>query len=149
MNEISYRVYNRCKHAIGVKLMNGVHVNIKPGSFRLLTASDILYIESVCGSIKFFAQKMLVPYDAENKIVALENIGLYEDPDVVKHMTDDEITAMLKKSQAQVKAWLSDITDPAELHAIYLVAKTMDISASKLRLLNEKMPNKAWLDSEE
>lgn len=68
------------------------------------------------------------------------------DPDVVPHMNDEEITAMLKKSVKQIEAWLNDMTDPAELHAVYIVAKEMDLPASKLKLLNAKVPTKDWLE---
>lgn len=148
MVEERYRVYNRCKHAIGVQLMNNMQLNIKPGSFQMLTAADILYIESICGTMKFFTQKMLVPVGADNKPIPLETLGMAEDTDASVHMNDDEITAMLKKPVNQVKAWLANIEDPAELHAIYLAAKQMDISSSKLKMLSEKMPEKDWLSQE-
>ena len=61
------------------------------------------------------------------------------------HMNDDEISAMLKKSVKQVEAWLENIEDPAELHAIYLKAKEMDLSAAKLKILTAKMPTKDFL----
>ena len=149
MTEERYRVYNRCKHAIGVQLMNGMQLNIKPGSFQLLTASDILYIESICGSSKFFSQKMLEPVDASNMPMTLDAFGLAPDTNVPVHMNDDDIAAMLKKPVNQVKAWLSNIDDPAELHAIYLVARQMDLTTSKLKLLREKIPEKDWLSHEE
>lgn len=146
MNEMTYRVYNRCKHDIGVQLMNGMHYNIKAGSFRLMTATDILYVESICRDQKFFSARMLVATTADGKEVPFEEIGLSPDPDVVPHMNDEEIAAMLKKSVKQVEAWLEDMTDPAELHAVYLVAKDMDLNASKLKILNAKVPAKDWLE---
>lgn len=149
MNEQYYRVLNKCKHSIGVQLMNGIQVNIKPGSFQMLTGSDILYIESVCVNEKFFSQKMLVPVDNMGNPVALESLGMPEDPDVPKHMMDEEIVAMLKKTPKQIEAWLADITDPAELHSIYKVAKNTDITKAKLQVLSNKMPDKDWLDREE
>lgn len=58
MFEENYRVYNRCKHDIGVSLMNGMQTNIKAGSFKVLTVDDIQYIESICNGTKFFSSKM-------------------------------------------------------------------------------------------
>lgn len=148
MTEQYYRVLNKCKYSIGVQMMNGIAVNIKPGSFQMLTGSDILYIESICGSEKFFSQKMLVPVDNAGNPVPLESLGMPEDPDVPKHMTDDEIVAMLKQPVKKLEAWLENISDPAELHAIYMVAKDADVTKAKLQVLSNKMPDKDWLDRE-
>lgn len=39
-----YRVYNKCKYDIGLNLANNnMQVNIIPGSFRPLSADDILF----------------------------------------------------------------------------------------------------------
>lgn len=148
MTEQYYRVLNKCKYSIGVQLMSGIQVNIKPGSFQMLTGSDILYIESICVNEKYFSQKMLIPVDNAGNPVPLESLGMPEDPDAPKHMTDNEIIAMLKKPAKQIEAWLNDISDPAELHAIYTVAKDADVTKAKLQVLSAKMPEKDWLDQE-
>jgi len=67
MAEQRYRVVNKCKYDIGVTLPSQQDIVIKGGSFQLLTADDIMYIESICREVKFFSKRMLVPYDAENK----------------------------------------------------------------------------------
>ena len=118
---------------------------IRPGSFQLLSMADIQYIESICRTIRYFSSKMLVPTDEKGNDLDLNELGVtvYEgDP---THMNDDEISAMLKKSAKQIEAWLENIEDPAELHAIYLKAKEMDLSAAKLKLLSAKMPSKDFL----
>jgi len=146
MMEESYRVYNRCKHDIGVVQMNGLQSNIKAGSFKMMSAMDIQYIESICNDTKFFASKMLVAVDKDGKDVDFEKIGIYVDEDTQVHMNDDEITALLRKSAKQIEAGLSNIDDPAELHAVYMVAKNMDLPASKLKILKAKIPAKEWLE---
>ena len=147
--EQRYRVWNKCKYDIGVTLINGQQLNIKAGSFQLLTVNDILFIESICNSTKFFSAKMLVPIDNAGKEIPLDELGLYVDENTVTHMDDSEIEAMLKKSVKQIETWLNNIEDMAELHAIFEVAKKLDLSASKLRLLNTKMPYHDWLNVEE
>lgn len=146
MFEGNYRVYNRCKHDIGVSLMSGMQTNIKAGSFKVLSVDDIQYIESICNGTKFFSSKMQVAVDKEGKDVPFEKIGIYEDDNVTPHMNDDEITAQLRKSVKQIEAGLQHIEDPAELHAIYMVAKNMDLPASKLKILKAKIPAKEWLE---
>lgn len=146
MMEEMYRVNNRCKHDIGVTLMNGMQYNIKAGSFQMLSAMDIQYIESICNNTKYFASKMLVAVDKDGKDVDFEKIGIYVEEDTPVHMNDNEISALLRKSAKQIEAGLSDIDDPAELHAIYMVAKDMDLPASKLKVLKAKIPAKEWLE---
>lgn len=146
MMEEMYRVNNRCKHDIGVCQMNGMQYNIKAGSFQMLSAMDIQYIESICNNTKYFASKMLVAVDKDGKDVDFEKIGIYVEEDTPVHMNDNEISALLRKSAKQIEAGLSDIDDPAELHAIYMVAKDMDLPASKLKVLKAKIPAKEWLE---
>ena len=145
MTERYYRVWNRCKHNIGVQLLNNRSMTIRPGSFQLLSAEDILYIESICATVRYFASKMLVPTDEHGNEIDLATIGVPSFGDEAVHMNDEEITAMLKKPVKQFEAWLNNIEDPAELHAIYMNAKEMDLSSAKLKLLSAKMPSKDWL----
>lgn len=144
-----YRLYNRCVYDIGVTLPNGQSPNIKPGGFVLVSAFDILHIDSICNRVKFISSKMLVPVDDDGRDLTLEQIGGYTDTSTPVHLSNNEISTMLKKSNKQIEAWLNDITDPAELHAIFEAAKDMDLTSSKLKILNAKMPTKDWLGSEE
>lgn len=146
MIETLYRVYNRCKYDIGVVTQQNIGINIKAGGFQMLSANDIAYIEANCANVKFFSQKMLVPVDDDGNEVDLRKVHVPVDIDVVKHRSDDEIIAALKGSAKKMEEWLSSIEDPAELHAIYKVAGELDLPASKLKILNSKMPNKDWLD---
>ena len=144
-----YRVKNMCRYDIGVKLTNGLSLLIAAGSFQMMTADDIAYVESICTVNKFFSQRMLIPYDSQGNEVPLDKLGMYVEEDAVQHMNDETIVAMLKQSPKKIEAWLADITDPAELGAISAVAKTMDLTASKLKVINAKMPYNDILDDNE
>lgn len=148
--EKRFRVYNKCKHDIGVTMISGQQINIKAGSLTMLTVNDIIFIESVCQKRKFFSSKMLVPVTDDGKELSLEDLGGYVDEDVQPHMNDDEIISMLKKPIKSVEAWIKDIDDPEELHAIYAVIqeKKVDLPASKIKILKAKMPNKDWLNED-
>ena len=143
-----YRVYNRCKYDIGVNLLSGIQVNIISGSFVVLTVNDILYIEGT-SKRKIFSAKMLVPVDDNNKDIDLENLGGYTDAYATPHLNDEEIEEKLSKSAKTLAAWLDTIEEPEELHAIYEVAKNMDLPASKLKVLQAKLPNKDMLEDDE
>ena len=58
MTEQYYRVWNRCKHSIGVQLLNGRSMMIRPNSFQLMSLADIQYVESNCRTIRYFSAKM-------------------------------------------------------------------------------------------
>lgn len=148
MSDIRYRVKNTCRYDIGVKTTNNASVLIEAGSFQMLTSDDIAYIESICHVNKFFAMRMLVPYDAQGNEVPLEELGLYVGDDVKKHLDDTTIESMLKQSVKKVEAWLSEIDDPAELDAVVSVARRMDLPASKLKVITAKVPNNDILDDD-
>lgn len=141
MSEQRYRVVNKCKYDIGVKLPNNLDVVIKAGSFQLLTADEIVYIESICRDIKFFAKRMLVPCDQSGNEVPMDKLGAFIEEDPVPHKDDQEIEAILKQSVSKIKAWITEIDDPVELHAIADVARHMDLTSAKLKVLQEKMPD--------
>ena len=147
--EKRFRVYNRCKYDIGITLTSGQQPNIKAGSFLPLTVNDILYIESICQKRKFFSSKMLVIVSDDGKDLSLEDLGGYSDEDSLPHMNDEEITSALKKPLKAFEAWLNKIDDPEELHAVFVVARGMDLQASKLKILKSKAPNKDWLGEDE
>lgn len=147
--EKRFRVYNRCKYDIGITLTSGQQPNIKAGSFLPLTVNDILYIESICQKRKFFSSKMLVIVSDDGKDLSLEDLGGYSDEDSLPHMNDEEITSALKKPLKAFEAWLNKIDDPEELHAVFVVARGMDLPASKLKILKSKAPNKDWLGEDE
>lgn len=145
---MKYRVYNRCKYDIGVNLLSGQQANIAAGNFIMLSVNDILYIEGL-SKRKVFSAKMLVPVDENNNDVALEDIGGYPDAYATPHLSDEEIVDKLGKSAKAIGAWLDTIEEPEELHAIYKVAKELDLPASKLKILQAKMPNKDMLEEDE
>lgn len=148
--EERFRVWNRCNHDIGVYVSNGQQsVNIKAGSFAVLTVNDILYIESICNHKKFFSAKMLVPTDDNNKDLTLEDLGGYSTPDTEVHLNEKEIETNLSKSFKAFKAWMDTVSDPVEIHAIWSVGKKMDLPQSKLKVIQAKIPNEDLLAEEE
>ena len=149
MNDQRFRVTNKCKYDIGVTLSNNRDILIKAGSFQLLTSDDIVYIESICMENKFFSKRMLVVYDQTGKEVDLSQLGAYIENDPNPHLDDAEIQTMLKSSANKIKAWLEPIEDPSELHGIAEVAKTMELTSSKLKILQEKMPDVNFFENKE
>ncbi len=69
--------------------------------------------------------------------------------EAVPVLDEDEIHKKLALRPNQVKAWLDGIGEAYLLDAIYDVAMTMDLPASKLQLLQERMPEKEFIKTEE
>ena len=63
-------------------------------------------------------------------------------------LDDEEIRKNLSQRVSQVKAWLDSIEEAYRLDAICDVAAGMDLPASKLQLLQEKLPEREFLKTE-
>ena len=136
------RVYNPRKFAIGVILQNGAERSIQPGSFAMLSKDDIEYIASVSPAL-FDGEKLLQMED-RNLAVDLGFIESAEKP----VLDEEEIRKNLGQRVNQVKAWLDGVNEAYLLDAICDVAAQMDLPASKLQLLQERMPEREFLKAE-
>ena len=136
-----FRVYNKRRFDIGVELANHQQAVIKAGNFQLMTADDIVYIEGRCSYVKYFAKRWLVAVNKEGKEVSAEEIGTYIVTDPHPHLSDEEVQDLLKKPASEIKSYLEEEEDPAELHAIASVAADMNLTADKLRVIKKKVPN--------
>ena len=74
-------------------------------------------------------------------------MGFIDDPEKPV-LDDEEIRKNLSQRVSQVKAWLDGIEEAYLLDAICDVAAGMDLPASKLQLLQEKLPEREFLKTE-
>lgn len=139
-----FRVYNRCLYDIGVTTLNNISFNIRAGSFQIMTANDIMFVDTNYSG-HFFSNKMLVAVNDNGDEVPLTDFGLGGNT-TEEHISEDEITQVLKGSVKKLEEWLSGINDQSELHAVYKVAQTLDLPINKIKLLSKYIPNKDWLD---
>ena len=149
----TFRIANKCKYDIGVPLTNGQGVNIPAGSnYIRLSVDDILRIEGMCHKRKVFSAGMLVPTTDDGKELTLEDVGGYTDAyteENQKHLSDEEILQNLKKPNKAFEAWVNKIEDLSEIDSVIAVAKAHDVSMSKLKILQARVPDKDLLDSDE
>ena len=136
------RVYNPRKFAIGVILQNGAERAILPGSFALLSKDDIEYLASIAPAL--FEDENLLQIGDRTVAVDLGFIDSLEKP----VLDADEIRRCLGQRISQVKAWLEGIEEEYLLDTICDVAAEMDLPASKLQLLKERMPEREFLAKE-
>jgi hypothetical protein len=132
------RVYNDRPYDIGAVLLNGQSVNIKSGSFTLLSEDDIAFIESQCAYNKklFGTGKLRIDKATEEKI---DEIGIVKSEENF-HISIDEIEKKLLGGIANLKKWLATIQDKAYLFEIYTIAKSLDLSTSKMKALKDILP---------
>jgi len=136
------KVYNARKYAIGLILQNGAERVILPGSFALLTRDDIEYAGAIAPQL-FVGEKQL--YLEDRQLAA--QLGFVDDP-ATPRMDAEEIKKKLGMRPAQVKAWLDTVQDDYLLDAICDVSATMDLPASKLQLLQDRLPSRDFLKAE-
>ena len=142
----TFRVYNNTHYDIGITLSNNQQRVIRAGTFLPnVTAEDILYIENNA-RCKPFSSNVFMIKNTHEDVISLEDLGGYTDPYVEKHFSPEEIADNLNKSAKAIANWLKDIDDPVELDAIRDMADKMDLPASKLRVIQAKIPNRNMLE---
>lgn len=62
-----------------------------------------------------------------------------------KPLDDEEIRRQLGFGATKLRQWLATINEPYLLDAIFEIAMTMELSSTKLKVLQEKMPEKELL----
>ena len=116
-------------------------VNIRPGSFALVTQTELNYIASTCTLL----QRGMLRVDDENAEV-MQELGIDQatDPHFIK---DEEIQKKLSGTVKKVREWLATSDEDYILDRVYDVAMTMNLSMDKIKALKERMPNKDFLDN--
>lgn len=137
------RAINIRKFSVGIRLQNGIEHNIAPGSFITLKRDDVDYLGSIAPAL-FQGEGILVLSDRE---VSVEN-GFIDSLENAP-LDREEIAKHLQMGEKKLRAWLQGITEPYLLDEIYNVARTMDLTAGKLKALAEKMPERDFLDTGE
>lgn len=140
MNKI--KVYNRRKYAIGIVLQSGVGRVIPPGTYIPLSLDDIEYAASIA-PVLFEDEKQLQLEDRE----LASKLGFILDPSQPT-LDEEEIKKKLGMRNQQIKTWLDTIQEGYLLDAICDVAATMDLPASKLQLLQDRMPEREFIKTE-
>ena len=134
------RVYNPQTFDVGiVTLDKPLGINIKAGSFAQITDDDVAYITS----ISTIFQRGVLRLD-EDKKEQMESVGI--DVTTDPHFVDDaDIQKKLSGSAKKVEEWLQTIDEEYLLDRIFDVAITMNLSANKIKVLQEKMPNRNFI----
>ena len=136
MSAKNIRLWNKQKFDIGVVLAdNPVGINIVHGKFQMVSEDDLYFISANCD----FLQRGLLEVEEKNAAL-MEEVGV-----VSTAVSDEDIQKNLSGSAKKLGEWIAPITDPIVLDRIYDLAMQMDLSAAKLKMLREKMPEREFI----
>ena len=135
--ENNIRLYNRTKFNIGIVTPGKPYgQNIVPNGFVMVSQDDIDYLSATssvlqCGSLQV---------DDSHKAELAQNLGI-EMEDNANFMSDEDIRKKLSGNANQLKKWLNGDIEPYVLDKIAEIATTMNLSANKIQVLQDKLPN--------
>ena len=115
-------------------------LNIAPGAFTIVSKDDIDYLMATSTLL----QKGILRVEGEQKEEVLEQMGVKEE-DNANFMSDEDIKKKLSGNANQLKKWLNGDIEPFVLDKIAQIADGMNLSANKLQVLREKIPNHDFL----
>lgn len=135
------KVFNPQKFDVGVVTQDvPLGFNVKHDGFALLTKDEISYLNSTCS---LFTRGIL-RVDEEHRPL-MEAVGI-DQADNANFITDTEIEKKLSGSAKKIEEWLEPITEQYVLDKICEIAKGMNLNLSKIKVLQEKMPNKDFIN---
>lgn len=131
------RVRNVSTYDIGIRAINGIEHNIKAGLFIPMNRDDVEYNMALAPKL-FEAPPQLIVEDEElNNIMGV---------DVASEICDKAVAEKYLKGAAnKLKAWLTENNKPNVLEVVFKTAKEMDLPASKIKILQEFMPNRDFM----
>lgn len=136
------RLNNPHDYAVGIVTPEKVYgVNILPNSFTMVTQDEIDYLMATSTLL----QNGVLQLAGEKQKELAATMGV-EMENNANFMSDEDIKKKLSGNANQLKKWLSsDDIQPYVLDKIATIAKGMNLSANKLQVLREKMPEYDFL----
>lgn len=134
------KVFNNNKFDVGVRLMDRpLGVNIKAGSFLLMSEDDIAYNMSINS---LFQRGLLRVEEKAEEVFAANGIDVNNDPNFVD---DTEIEKKLNLSAKKLEEWLNTVTEGHILDRVYDIAMEKNLNMTKLAVLQKKMPDRNFI----
>lgn len=136
------RLYNKTKFNIGIVTpTNQLGINIRPGSFTLVDENDIEYLMSTCTLL----QRGWLQVEEKKKEEVLGMMGI-DAHETSAFMSDAEIQKKLSGTAKNLEKWLDTVTDQMQLDRIADVAIGMNLSMSKIKILQERIPSRDLME---
>lgn len=137
-----FRLYNNNSYNVGVILLDKpLGININPHSFTMVTEDDIDYLMSTCTLL----QRGILQVDEKKKTDVLEQMGIDVENDA-NFMSDDDIKKRLGGTGKKMEEWLGTITERQTLGRVCEIAKEMNLSMSKMKILQAHVPDQDLME---
>ena len=132
------RLVNPQKFSVGIVTVDKPYgVNIAPGTFTIISQDDLDYLMSTC----MLLQDGILRVEGEKQAEVLETLGVQKENNA-NFMSDEDIRKKLSGNANQLRKWLeSEEIKPYVLEKIADIAKEMNLSINKIKVLQEKMPD--------
>lgn len=132
------KLRNPQKFNVGIVTIDKPYgINIAPGAFMIVSKDDIDYLSATSTLL----QRGVLRIEGEGKDELNEQMGI-ETENNANFMSDEDIKKKLSGNAAQLKKWLNTgEIEPYVLAKIAELAKEMNLSANKLQVLQEKLPD--------
>lgn len=137
MDQDRIRLMNPQKFNVGIITIDKPYgINIAPGAFTIVTKDDLDYLMATSGLIR----DGILRVQGEMQEEVLQSIGV-EKEDNANFMDEEEIKRKLSGNANQLRKWLeSGDIKPFVMEKIADIAKGMNLSMNKIKVLQEKMP---------
>lgn len=117
-------------------------VNIQPHAFTMVTQDEVDYLMATSTLLRDGVLRLA----GEKQKELADTLGV-DMNDNANFMSDEDIKKKLSGNANQLRKWLdSDEIKPYVLDKIATIAKTMNLSMSKIQVLQEKMPDYDFFD---
>ena len=117
-------------------------VNIQPHAFTMVTQDEVDYLMATSTLLGDGVLRLA----GEKQKELADTLGV-DMNDNANFMSDEDIKKKLSGNANQLRKWLdSDEIKPYVLDKIATIAKTMNLSMSKIQVLQEKMPDYDFFD---
>jgi len=112
-------------------------VNIQPGAFTMVTQDEVEYLMATSTLLRDGVLRLA----GEKQKELADALGVKME-DNANFMSDEDIKKKLSGNANQLRKWLdSDEIKPYVIGKIAEIAKGMNLSANKLQVLQEKLPD--------
>ena len=110
--------------------------NIAPGAFIYVSNDELEYLMSTTNLL----QRGILRVHGEQKKEVEERLNI-DSENNANFMSDEDIRKKLSGNANQLKKWLNGDIEPFVLERIADIAKTMNLSISKVQVLQDRIPN--------
>lgn len=133
------RVRNVTTFNVGLKAQNGIEYNIKPGTFQTMNREDVEYNMAIAPKLFALPPRLVVEDEDLNEMMGIE----IANAEIIDNSVAEKY---LKGPAAKLRAWLEDNNQPHVLEIVWETAKNMDLATSKVKVLQEFMPNRNMIE---